>query len=237
MQQADAPISSVALSDDGRHVASAAGRIARAATVTDGRLVAEVQAESVVTAMAFAPTAGGLAVADAAGTVTLAPLADGRRAAVRLGAAAVALALAPDGNHLAIGDAGGTITLVDAASWETAGTTRHWPQPIRWLEFSPDGSALLVATDSWLHALATTNLAPAHSTLVVWPAADTVATAISATTIGFAGVTTDGSLISGVLDLAALEPREDAAALVARDWSAVLGLRLNDNGDPVPFAP
>ena len=116
---------------------------------------------------------------------------------------------------------------------------RHWSQPIRWLDWSPDGNMLFVATDAWLHALSTAalELAATYSKLVVWPAAATAATAISATAIGFAGVATDSSLVSGVLDLAATDAQPDAAALVARDWPAALALRLNDNGEPVPIGP
>jgi hypothetical protein len=199
----------------------------------------EVQAESAVTAIAFAPNAAAIAVGDAAGTVSIAPLGGEQSATVRLGAPATALAFAPDGSRLAVGDSSGTITLVATASGESEGKVRHWSQPIRWLEQSPDGSTLLVATDAWLHALAaaTPMLVPLQSKLVTWPAAATVATAISATSIGFAGVATDKSLVSGVLDLEATEPRPDAAALVARDWPAALALRLNDNGEPVPFDP
>ena len=29
----------------------------------------------------------------------------------------------------------------------------------------------------------------------------------------------------------------EASALIARDWSAALALRLNDNGDPMPLEP
>jgi hypothetical protein len=179
-----------------------------------------------------------LAVGDAAGGVLIVPLGGGRRATVRLAAAVVALAFAPDGGRLAVGDASGALTLASAAG-ESEGTVRHWQQPIRWLEWSPDGRALLVATDAWLHALTTASpaLAAIHSRLVTWPAAETVATAISGSSVGFAGIATDNRLISGVLDLAASEPAADAAALVARDWSAALAVRLNDNGDPVPFAP
>jgi hypothetical protein len=239
MQPADAVISQVALSTDGAYVASAAGRVVRVATVADGRVLLEVQAESAVSAIAFAPNAAAIAVGDAAGTVSIAPLGGGERATVRLGAPAAALAFAPDGSRLAVGDSSGTITLVATASGESEGTVRHWSQPIRWLEQSPDGSTLLVATDAWLHALAasTPMLVPLQSKLVTWPAAAPVATAISATSIGFAGVATDNSLVSGVLDLAATEPSQDSAALVARDWNAVLALRLNDNGEPVPFDP
>ena len=117
------------------YVASAAGRVVRVATVADGRVITEVQAESAVTALAFAPNAAAIAVGDAAGAVSIAPLGGGRRATVRLGAPAAALAFAPDGSRLAVGDSSGTITLVDTASGESAGKVRHWSQPIRWLEF------------------------------------------------------------------------------------------------------
>ncbi len=241
MQPANAAISAVALSNDGQYVASAAMRAVSVAAVADGRVVTDLPTESAITAIAFAPSAAVIAVADAAGGVTIAPLpsAGGRRAALRLGAGAAALAFSPDNSRLAIGDLGGTITLVDAASGESVITARHWSQPIRWLDWSPDGDVLFVATDAWLHALSTAapELAATHSKLVVWPAAATVATAISATAIGFAGVATDSSLVSGVLDLAATEAQPDAAALVARDWPAALALRLNDNGEPVPIGP
>jgi hypothetical protein len=237
VQPSAAAITGVALSNDGQYVASAAERTVRVAAVADGRVVTEVQAEGIVAAIAFAPSGAAIAVADAAGGLTVAPLAGGRGTAVRLAAGATALAFAPDSSRLAVGDIMGTITLVDAASGESAGTARHWSQPIRWLDWSPDGNVLLVATDAWLHALSTPELAATHSKLVVWPAAAAVATAISATAIGFAGVATDSSLVSGVLDLAATEAWPDAQALAARDWTAALALRLNDNGEPVPFAP
>jgi hypothetical protein len=237
MQPADAPIAAVALSADGRYVASAAGSIVRTAAVADGRVVADVATEGAATAVAFAPDAALLAVADGARVVIM-PLETSRsRAIVRLDAAATALAFT-DGGVLAIGDASGAITLFDTVASELTSTIRHWSQPIRWLGFSPDGSALLVATDAWLHALAaaTRELTPAQSRLVVWPADAAEVAAISSTAAGFAGVAIDGSVVSGVLDLVAAEAAADPA-LVARDWQAAFALRLNDNGEPVPFDP
>ena len=68
----------------------------------------------------------------------------------------------------------------------------------------PDGGALLVATDAWLHALAATPaLAHAHSKLVLWPASSTALTAVSGTAVRFAGVETNGALASGIIDIAA----------------------------------
>ena len=242
-QPADAPVTIVALSADGRYVASAAARTVRVATVADGRVVAEVQAEGAVTALAFAPDAALLAVGDATGAVVIAPLAaEAReRVTVRLGAPATSLAFAPDGRRLAAATAAGTIVLVATADGDVEGTARHWSQPIRWLEFSPDGGALLVATDAWVHALAATpTLAPAHSKLVLWPASSTVLAAISATTVSFAGVDAGRRARVGRHRRRGCAERRDGGRVRAR-CARLVGcssrLRLNDNGDPVPFDP
>jgi WD40 repeat protein len=241
MQPPDAPVAMVALSADGRYVASAAGRVARIAAVEDGRVVAEVQADGAVSAVAFAPDAASIGVGDATGAVRIAPVAaGGERAATRLGSAATALAFVPDGGRLAAADASGAITLLDTASGDVENMVRHWTQPIRWLEFSPDAGTLLAATDAWLHTLdaSTPALALVASRLVVWPASNTTLTAISATAVGIAGVAADGTLTSSVLDLAApSDVGSNHAALVARDWQTAFALRLNDNGEPAPFDP
>jgi WD40 repeat protein len=241
MQATDAAIVSVALSADGRHVASVAGRTLRIATVADGRVIRELNAASSVTAIAFAPDGASIAVGERDGRVVVAALDSSReRASARLEAAATSLAFTPDGSRLAAGDAGGAITLIDTALGTTEGSVRRWSQPVRWLEFSADGSTLLAATDSWLHSLATETaaLAPLHSELVVWPSSGAVRTPLSATTVAVAGIAVDGSVVSATLDLAAADDSlADAAPLVARDWTGVFALRLNDNGEPVPFEP
>jgi hypothetical protein len=139
---------------------------------------------------------------------------------------------------LAILVAGGAIALF-AANGEIVGTARHWAQPVRWLGFSPDGGTLLVATDAWVHALAATpELTPVHSKLIVWPASSPALRAVSSTAVGFAGVETGGAVVSGVVELAAAAGSSaDAAGFAARDWSAALGVRLDDNGAPEPIAP
>jgi hypothetical protein len=237
-QPADAPVAIVALSTDGQYVASAAAATARAATVADGRVLAEVQAQGAVTALAFAPDAALLAVGDATGAVVIVGVApDAReRVSVQLGAAATSLAFAPNGRRLAAADAGGAITLIATVDGRVEGTARHWSQPIRWLEFGPENNALLVATDAWLHALAATPaLPPTYSKLVLLPASSTALIAVSGTAVRFAGVETDGAFASGIVDVAApANAAATAAELAARDWSAAVALRLNDNGEPVP---
>jgi WD40 repeat protein/subtilisin-like proprotein convertase family protein len=240
-QGADAPITIVALSADGRYVAGAGGATVRVATVADGRVTVELQTESAVTALVFAPDSARIAVGHSTGEVVITPVAaEARdRVAARLDAAVTALAFAADG-RLAAADAGGNIALLGAADARVETTAQHWPVPIRWLELSADGASLLVATDAWLHALGMApGLPPTLSKLFSWPASSTALTAVSATTVGFAGVEAAGVLTSGVVDLAAA-PRAvttEASALVARDWPAALGVRLNDNGDPVPLDP
>jgi hypothetical protein len=159
---------------------------------------------------------------------------------VRLDAPVTSLAFAPDGRRLVAADAGGAIALLSADDARVETSAHRWEQPIRWLEVSADGASLLVATDAWLHALSITpGLLPTHSKLFSWPESSTALTAVSATAVGFAGVEAAGVLASGVVDLAAA-PRAatmEASALVARDWTAALALRLNDNGDPVPLEP
>lgn len=239
---AELPVALVALDADGSHVASAAGRTVRVAVVADGRIAAEVQADGVVTALAFAPDGNSIAVGDATGAVVVAPLADSAsERALTLGAGVTSLAFARDGATLAAGDASGTVALVAVASGEVQRTARLSTQPVRWLEWSADGAALLAATDAWLHALEPTPaLAPRLTKLVVWPAAHATLAAVSSTAVELVGADIGGAIESGVVDLAAAPtspPSADLAALVARDWAAAFALRLNDNGEPVPFDP
>jgi len=190
--------------------------------------------------LAFAPDSARIAIGDAMGAVVIAALAaDARdRTTARLEAAITSLAFAPDGNRLAVADASGAVALLAADNGRVESSAHHWSQPVRWLGFGSDGGSLLVATDAWLHSLATTPGLPAsHSKLFAWPASSTALTAVSTATVGFAGVEAGGVLASGVVDLAAppASVTADASALVTRDWSAALGMRLNDNGDPAPF--
>ena len=148
------------------------------------------------------------------------------------------LEFAPDGRRLAAADASGALALLATENARVESSAHHWSQPVRWLEFGGDGGSLLVATDAWLHSLAAApDLPLTHSKLFTRPASSTALTAVSTTAVGFAGVEAGGVLESGVIDLAAPPGpvAAGASALVTRDWPAILGVRLNDNGDPVPF--
>lgn len=236
LQPTGAPIGALALDAGARRVASAVQRVVRVAEVADGRVTTEIEAPGEVVALAFAPS-DGIAVADATGLVTLVPrLGTAERFTATLGAAATSLAFAGDGSVLAAGDANGAVTLIGVADGRLRAAHR-FAQPIRWLEFSPDNTTLLVATDGWLHASGAQDLSTRLSKVVVFAEAAAFA-ALSSTTVRVAGLAADGALAVMEIDLTkpGLVPA-DAPALVAREWFAALGLRLDDNGDPVPFDP
>jgi hypothetical protein len=199
----------------------------------------EVTVEGAVAALRFAPGARVLAVADSSGAVTLAGGA--RRRTVQLGAAATALAFAPDGAELVVGDAAGALRLVGVEDAELGAVAREWPGAIRWLEFSPDGRVLFVATNEWLHALDPTTpaLEPILSRVLPPLPASSAVLSTSASSVRFAGFDASGVLVATSFDLAAAPATAptDGAVLVARDWSAALGLTLGDDGEPALFDP
>lgn len=239
MQPAAAAIDAVAISSSGSTVASAAGRTVRIADIGTGRVTEELMVEGAVAALRFAPGARVLAVADSSGAVTLAGGA--RRRTAQLGAAATALAFTPDGTRLVVGDAAGALRVVGVDDAAPAAVVREWQGPIRWLEFSPDGEVLFVATSDWLHALDATTpaLEPVSSRLLPALPARSVASPTSAASVRFAGFDSSGALTVTSLDLAAAPAAAppDGAALLARDWSAALGLSLDDDGEPALLDP
>jgi WD40 repeat protein len=243
MQPTNTAISSVALSADGRFVANAAGRTVRVANVADGTVIAEITLRDAANALAFAPEGTSIAVGDESGVVTIAPFAPARaRVVASFDRPVSALAFSADGTRLAVGDVAGLVRLVAPADGAISAVGAQWPQPVRWLGFSPEGGVLFAATDAWLHALAAfqsaSALEPLHSKLVQLPDAPRVAVAMSPSVVRIIGLDATASLGVGDFDVAApIAVSGSVAPLVVRDWPAVLALRLDDNGDAVPFDP
>ena len=237
LQPVAAAVDAVAVSNDGGAVASAAGPIVLIAEIGTGRVTEELTVEGVVTALRFAPSTRVLAVADSSGAVTFAGGAGGR--AAQLGAAATALAFAPDGTRLVVGDAAGAIRFIGVDDAALGAVARQWLGPIRWLEFSADGRVLFVGTNEWLHALDATTpaLEPAFSRLLPPLPTSAVASPVSASIVRFTGFDSSGVLTATNFDLAGAPDAapSDGAVLVARDWSAALGLTLDDDGEPELF--
>jgi subtilisin-like proprotein convertase family protein/WD40 repeat protein len=235
MQPATAAIEALALSADARSLASAAEATVRVAAIADGNVILEATMAGPIGALEFIP-GDGLAIGDASGTIALVSLSDAQRVVARLEAATTALTYTADGASLAAGDANGGVTVVDVAAAD-ARATRRFAQSVRWLGFDSAGM-LLVATDTWLHALDAATLAPLASKFVALPQMASFV-ALSSEMVRVVGVSADGEIAATDIDIesppSTVPP--DAAALVARDWSAALGLRLDDNGAPITFDP
>ena len=236
LEPAPAPVGVVALAADARSVASAAGTRVRVANVADGASVVERGVGGAVTALAFSPDAATLAIGDATGTLTIVSLEGaGREITTPLMGAITALAFGPGGAQLAVADASGAVRLVRAADGTPIGAPRNLPQRVRSLDFDTDGSALLLATVDWLHALrADATLEPIASRFAPRPLAASVVAAGDGLQLRLAEIGTDGVPAVTQFDLAA----PLAAASESRhDWAAALGLTLDDGGQPAPFDP
>ena len=231
----------VALSRDGRFIANAAGRVVRVANVSDGTVIAEITLQGAARALAFAPDSATVGIGDDSGVVTIAPFAPARaRVAAAFDSPVTALAFAPDGTRLAVGDEAGVVRLIAAGDGTQVTATAGWPQPVRWLDFSPDGTVLFASTDAWLHTLsvADTVLEPLSTKLVQLPDVPRTAVASSASVARVVGLDANGAL--GILDLdvaSTVVGGGSYSPLVVKDWPTALALRLDDNGDPVPFDP
>jgi hypothetical protein len=121
------------------------------------------------------------------------------------------------------------------------GAARALPSGVAWLGFGADG-VLLAATGAWLHsyAVGVAGLEPLHSRRVPFTQDPTRAiAAVGQERVALAGFDVMGRLRSFELDLgAAPDPAlGPPAELLERDWTAALGLRLDDSGEPVPFDP
>jgi subtilisin-like proprotein convertase family protein len=229
-------IDHVALSADGRYVASAARRQVEVAGAADGVRIQQLEAPADVTALALGGDA--VVVADRSGNVTVVPIGGEREPrSVQVGAAVPTIAFAPGAVSLAIGSDAGRVAVLGVADLaEVAAITL--PAPVRWAGYSPDGGHLLVATDAWLHAFAVAaGYAPVASRLVRLPARHPNLAAAGGVSVHVAGLDGAGALARAELDLAAAPAVAFARELVERDWSAVLGLRLDDSGRPVASEP
>jgi hypothetical protein len=118
---------------------------------------------------------------------------------------------------------------------QALGASRTVPSAVRWLGFGSDG-VLLAATDHWLHSFAVGpgELAPLHSR----PAEGSAAAARAFAAAGdervrILGFDARGTLRRSDVDLAAPGVASVPPEVLSRDWSAVLGRRLDDAGEVV----
>jgi WD40 repeat protein/subtilisin-like proprotein convertase family protein len=231
------PVRAVCLSGDGRWLASAADYSARAWRIDDGKLTAELPVNGTALAVDIAADSVHWAAGDSAGNVFFGT-ADGTAAlgSVRAQGPVAAIAFAPDGRLLASGDETGTVEVWDARRFESVGHRRGFPHPVRWLEWSADGRYLLIQTDQWLHRaeLVSGELQVVDSRLLgVGVEAGAALEAEDGRRLRLIGGRSANRL--EVLDLDLTTPAAAGlpadSPLLARDWSAVLGLRVDENGE------
>jgi WD40 repeat protein len=231
------PVRAVCLSGDGHWLASAADYSARAWRVSDGKLIAELPVNGTALAVDIAPDSMHWAVGDSAGNVFFGT-AEGKAplGSVRAQGPVGTVAFAPDGRLLASGDETGTVEVWDTQRFEAAARRQAFRYPVRWLDWSADGRYLLIQTDQWLHRveLVSGELRVMDSRLLdVGVEAGAAVEAEDGRRLRLIGGRSAGRLALLDLDLAAPIAADLPAEspLLARDWSAVLGLRIDENGE------
>ena len=242
MRHPEGPVHAVTISRDGRWIGSAAEYSARVWRAEDGGLAGEVPVSGRALAVRFSAQADVFAVGDDAGNIFLStPESSAPLRSIRAHNAVTALAFGPLGDVLASGDAGGGVQLWNPAGPAPVGTEHAFPHPVRWLGFSADGQALIVQTSHWLHRLVLQGggLVVAGSRLLE-----------AGMEPGAALLTPGGDrlrLVGGRgtgrpqfyevdpmgRDIAPIPPD---SALLSRDWSRVLGLRVDASGEVVPIS-
>ena len=195
------------------------------------------RAPAPVTSLALATDGATLAIGDSTGALTIVGLdGAGREITTQAMDAITAIAFAPGGAQLAVADASGAVRLVRAPDGSTIGAPRSLPQRVRSLDFDADGSALLIATVDWLHALRVdAMLEPIASRFAPHPLATSVLAAGEGLHLRSVETGADGAAVVTEFDLAA--PPAAAANEGRHDWPAALGLTLDDGGQPAPFDP
>ena len=155
---------------------------------------------------------------------------------VRLMAAVTAIAFAPSGERLAVGDAGGGLQLAaNGGRQSRSALPRKLAEAVRWLDFERDGDVLLAVTPDWLHAFrAATGLEPWQSRFAPRPLGSAALTSGRVRRFASRSSQTTGAVRMTKVDLAAAPA---AVTAPARDWPTVLGLTLDEAGNPVRYDP
>ncbi len=228
------PINAVALSADGRWVASAAEYAARIWRVADGELHSEIPVNGAALAVVFSPDSARVITSDSAGNVFVADaVAPDRLQALRASEPVAALAVASSGEQIAAGGAAGNVEVWNLPDGTRAVAPLRLPSPVRSVAFSSDGGHLLVQTASWYHRLRVTagGLEVAESRLAPLGAAPQVAQ------LGPGGRTLRVLALAGQLAFLDLDmgrpnarPVDGAPGALRGRWQRAVGLTLDSRG-------
>ncbi len=243
MRHPEAPIHAVALSPDGNWILSGGESSAMVWTAADGELSGEVLVNGSALTVAFSPQSDRMAIGDSAGNLFFAlPEGAAPLSSAQAQDAVLTMAFSPDGSLLATGDASGRVQLWDATSGTTIGDPRVFPHPVRWVGFSDEDGYIVAQTDHWLHRLLRDGdgFAVFDSRLLeVGLEAGAALATPRGDVLQLVGGRGLGQPMYYELDLS--EPAVSEAtldpALLERDWSEILGLRLDDSGAVVTRQP
>ena len=166
------PVSSMAISPDGRTLAADEGTGISLWDVTTGRKTAAVGHGGTTESMTFSPDGHILAVSDYGGGISLYDASTGRKTTTALDQKGLqvtgTVAFSPDGRTLAAGSVGGGIVLWNVATGRVTATLNHGNPFLDFFDdfgsvaFSPDGRTL--ATDSSLDGITLWNVATGQET-------------------------------------------------------------------------
>ena len=230
------------MSADGRWIGSAAEYSARVWQAADGELVGEIPVSGRALAVAFSPASDALAVGDDAGNIFLSePESSSPLRSIRVQDAVTTLVFRADGDLLASGDTGGNVQLWDPAEPGPVGEVHSFPHPVRWLGFSDNGRVLVVQTTHWLHRLSLAPQGPAVVSSRLLEAGMESGAALltpGGDRLRLVGGRGTGQPQFYEIDLVRsdIPPIPPDSVLLSRDWSRILGLRVDASGEVVPIA-
>jgi WD40 repeat protein len=226
------PIRALTLSTDGAMVVSGGDYSARIWLTQTGELLREIAVDGAALAVTCAPDKDLVAVGDSAGDIFLAPVnGPAQPATARAYAAVLALAIAADAKLMVSGDAAGNLQLWDTAMPETSRATHLFTNPVSWVAFGASGKTVLAKSGAWIHEL---EIHPSGFTVI--------ASRLLPIRLGPSAVPVrlDGALrwlshpATSALryedlgfEAPSSEPRTTDAALLGRDWPAILALDLD----------
>jgi WD40 repeat protein len=241
LRHPEGPIHAVAISRDGKWIASAAEYSARVWEAASGKLVGEVPVNGAALSVAFSPQDDTLAVGDSAGNIFFgAPRGSAPLRSTRTDAAVTAVAFSRDGHFMASGDRRGDVQLWNAADGTAVSDAARFRHPVTWLGFGADGS-IFVRSGDWIHQLRADgrNLTVRASRLL--PLGFDVDAAPAAPVdehLRIFGIRAHGPAFYTVdMNAPAAAPLPADSALLQRDWAETLGLRFDRSTGTVSAAP
>ena len=233
MRHPAGPVHAVEISADGRWIVSAAEYSARIWSAQDGELVGEIPVNGSALAVAFTPEAGLVAVGDSAGNIFFgAPRGSEPLLSTRAPTAVRAIAFSPDARLFATGDAAGNLQLWDAGTAASLGDPMVFSHALRWLNFSPDGRFMLARSGHSMHRIERTGQGLAIVDTRLLPGglnADAALDGAQAEFVRLVGGAETGraAFVNLGLTRPVDPPLPEDSPELARDWEAILGLRLD----------